>query len=347
MGDYIDYYKGKKVLVTGGAGSIGSQLTKKLVQIGAMVIVLDDLSSGYRWNLPNEADNLLFIQGSITDDIDLKRTFTEEPQIVFHLAAFFANQNSIDYPEKDLHTNGFGILKLLEYSSIYGNLERFVYASSGCSIYGDSKDFPLVETDISTNLSTPYQVTKMLGELYCNYFHKQYNLPTVKTRFFNSYGPGEVPGQYRNVIPNFIFWAMEGKPLPITGSGNETRDFTYVGDIIDGLLRAGYFQEAIEEEFNFCSGKEVEIGKLAKMINDVTGNNGGLEKKPRRRWDTKRRILGSYEKAKNLLGYESQMEFTDGLKNTVSWFERNWDHIKEAACFPPGISSAVREKAAQ
>lgn len=345
--EYLDAYQGKKVLVTGGAGAIGSRLTKKLVDLGAMVIVLDDLSSGYEWNVPGDADNLLFVKGDVNSDIDLKRVFNEEPNLVFHLAAFFANQNSVDYPEEDLKTNGFGTLKMLEYSTLYDRLERFVYASSGCSIYGDSHDFPLKEGDISTHLSSPYQVSKMLGELYCNYFFKQYGLKVVKTRFFNSYGPGEVPGQYRNVIPNFIYWAMNGNCLPITGSGEETRDFTYVEDIVDGMLRAGYFEEAIGEEFNFCTGKEVAVGDLAKMVNEITGNERSIEYLPRRKWDTKKRIVGSYEKAKKRIGYEPQTEFEEGLRKTIEWFENNWDVITKAAKFEPGTSSAVRHEIAK
>jgi len=340
--DYKEYYNGKTVLVTGGAGAIGSRLTRKLADLGAIVIVLDNLSSGYEWNLPGDAGNLLFVEGDVANEIDLKRVFNEKPNIVFHLAAFFANQNSIDYPEKDLRTNGFGILKLLEYSALYGRLERFVYASSGCSIYGNSTNFPLKEDDISMRLSTPYQVTKMLGELYCNYFFKQYDVKVVKTRFFNSFGPGEVPGQYRNVIPNFIYWAMKGLSLPITGTGKETRDFTYVGDIVDGMLRAGYLEGAIGEEFNFASSTETRIIDLANMINKHTGNKAPIKFLERRKWDTKPRLLGSYEKAKKHIGFEPKTSFEQGLKNTIEWFRKNWDNIEKSADFGPGMSSAVR-----
>ena len=142
MEEYLKYYKDKRVVVTGGAGAIGSILTKELVKLGSFVVVVDDLSSGNKWNLPQNASNLLFIEGDIADDIMLKRIFNEEPNVIFHLAAFFANQNSVDYPEKDLNTNGFGILKLLEYAKIYGKLERFVYASSGCSIYPTDAEMP-------------------------------------------------------------------------------------------------------------------------------------------------------------------------------------------------------------
>ncbi|MBN1788441.1 MAG: NAD-dependent epimerase/dehydratase family protein [Sedimentisphaerales bacterium] len=340
--DYKKYYKGKKVLVTGGAGAVGSRLTRALLELGAIVIVLDDLSSAYEWNLPYNAGNLLFVKGDVASDIDLKRVFSEKPALVFHLAAFFANQNSIDYPERDLQTNGFGMLKILEYSAIYNRLERFVYSSSGCSIYGESKNFPLKEEDISMNLGTPYQVTKMLGELYCNYFAKQYGLKVVKARFFNSFGPGEVPGQYRNVIPNFIYRAMKGLPLTVTGDGKETRDFTYVGDIVDGLLRSGYFEEAVGEAFNFASGTETKIIDLANMVNKYTGNKSSIDFLERRKWDTKQRLLGSYEKAGKAIGYKPVMLFEKGLKSTIEWFRDNWDDIDASASFGPGMSSAVR-----
>ena len=134
MEEYKQFYKGKTVLVTGGAGAIGSNLTRELAELGAHVIVVDDLSSGQIWNVPSVA-NVLFVKGSILDEVILKRVFFERPQIVFHLAAFFANQNSVDHPERDLMVNGMGTLRMLEYSVLTG-VERFVYASSGCAIYG-------------------------------------------------------------------------------------------------------------------------------------------------------------------------------------------------------------------
>jgi nucleoside-diphosphate-sugar epimerase len=341
--NYLKHYEGKVILVTGGAGAIGTNLCAALSDAGAkMVIILDDLSSGYTWNIP-QRKNIMFIEGCVTDDVYLKRVFFEKPEYVFHLAAFFANQNSIDYPEKDLKINGFGTLKLLEYS-LFNKVERFIYASSGCSIYGSSAPLPLTEDFMSMNLSTPYQVTKMLGELYCNFFYNHYGLPVVKTRFFNSYGPGEVPGQYRNVIPNFIYWAMKGEALPITGTGKETRDFTYVGDLVDGLLRAGYYESAIGQEFNLASGKETKIIDLAQMINKAVGNKAGIKFVKKRKWDTKSRLLASIDKAKELVGYEPGTDFKDGLKRTIQWFKENQGNIEQSASFGPGISSAVRDK---
>jgi nucleoside-diphosphate-sugar epimerase len=338
---YRQSYDGKRVLVTGGGGSIGTNLVRALVKEGArMVIILDDFSAAYEWNIPS-LPGVMVVRGSVTDDVALKRVFNEGPDLVFHLAAFFANQNSVDYPERDLMVNGMGTLKVLEYSRL-AEVPRVVYASSGCSIYGHEAPLPLREEYMSMHLTTPYQITKMLGELYANFFHHHYEMKIVKTRFFNSYGPGEVPGQYRNVIPNFIYWAMMGKPLQITGNPDATRDFCYVGDLVDGLLRAGYFDAAVGQEFNLASERETRIGTLAEMINEATGNKAGIEIVAKRKWDTKNRLLASVDRARKLIGYEPATRFEDGLEQTIRWFRDNWENIQKSASFGPGISSAVR-----
>ena len=338
-------YKDQTILVTGGAGAIGSNLVRKISETGAhKVIILDDLSASYEWNIPN-LSNVLFVKGSITNDGDLKRVFHENPSYIFHLAAFFANQNSVDYPEKDLLVSQLGTIKMLEYAVLMGGVKRFVYAGSGCAIYGAQAPLPLKEDFISMHLSTPYQISKMSGELYCNFYWHHYGLPIVKTRFFNSYGPGEVPGQYRNVIPNFIYWAMKGQPLPITGKGDMTRDFTFVMDIVDALMKAGYSENAIGKEMNIASAKEIEIVQLAKSINQITGNKKSLVYTDRRKWDTKKRLLASIDRARDILGYDPKTTFEDGLKETVQWFKDNWDDITRDAEFPPGMSSAVEKYA--
>jgi UDP-glucose 4-epimerase len=340
---HLESYRDKVVLITGGAGAIGSNLTRAIAGLGARsVIVLDNLSSSEKWNIP-ALPNVMFVQGDIRDEVKLKRVFFERPELVFHLAAFFANQNSVDHPETDLDVNGMGTLRLLEYG-VFTRVKRFVFASSGCSIYGSAAPLPLREEFMSMHLTTPYQITKMLGELYCNFFRNHHDLPVVKARFFNSYGPGEVPGQYRNVIPNFIYWAMKGEALPITGTGDETRDFTFVGDLVDGLLRAGYYESAIGQEFNLASGKETRIGDLAGMINREVGNEAGIKHSQKRKWDNKSRLLASVDRARDLVGYAPKTEFADGLKGTIDWFRQNWERIERCASFTPGASSAVRDK---
>ena len=155
-----------------------------------------------------------------------------------------------------------------------------------------------------------------------------------------------MPGQYRNVIPNFVYWAMKGLPLPITGTGEETRDFTYVGDIVDGLLRAGAMESAIGQEFNLASGRETQIIDLANMINKATDNAAGVRFAARRKWDTKSRLLASIDRAGKLIGYEPKTRFEEGLENTIQWFRGYWDKIEVSARFGPGVSSAVREMTA-
>jgi nucleoside-diphosphate-sugar epimerase len=332
MEDIYSEYDGKTILVTGGAGAIGGNLCRKLSELNAKkVIILDDLSSSYEWNIP-KAKNIMFVKGSILDDEMLKRVFKERPEYVFHLAAHFANQNSVDNPEVDLMVNGMGILKVLEYSQLV-DIKRFIYSSSGCGVYGLDSKMPFEEHDTSVSLHTPYQVTKLIGELYTNYFHNLYGMSIVNARFFNVFGPGEVPGRYRNVIPNFFYWAMNGKALPITGDGTETRDWTYVDDIISGLLAMGIKEEAIGEAFNLGSAKEHRVIDMANMVNKMAGNDTGIVFAERRNWDVKCRLLSSVEKATKVLGYRPQTKFEDGLDKVHLWFSKNWENIQQTAEF--------------
>ncbi len=332
MEDLYSNYDGKTILVTGGAGAIGGNLCRKLSELNAKkVIILDDLSSSFEWNIP-KAKNIMFVKGSVLDDEMLKRVFKEKPEYVFHLAAHFANQNSVDNPEIDLMVNGMGILKVLEYSQLV-DIKRFIYSSSGCGVYGLDSVMPFEEHDTSISLHTPYQVTKLIGELYTNYFHNLYKLPIVNARFFNVFGPGEVPGRYRNVIPNFFYWAMNGQPLPITGDGTETRDWTYVDDIIRGLLAMGVVEEAIGEAFNLGSAKEHRVIDMANMVNKLAGNEAGIVFAERRNWDVKCRLLSSVEKARKILGYTPKTRFEDGLMNVHQWFDGNCAEILESVEF--------------
>lgn len=327
-----DSFEGKTVLITGGAGAVGRNLVTALNSLKTKkIIILDNLSSSYEWNIP-KSPKIQFIHGDILNDEDLKWAFRDKPDIVYHLAAHFANQNSVDSPETDLMVNGMGILKVLQYAHLI-NVERFVYSSSGCGVYGLESKMPFEEHDISIHLHTPYQVTKLLGELYANYFHNLYELPIVNARFFNSYGPGEVPGKYRNVIPNFFYWAMKGQPLPITGEGTETRDWTYVGDIVNGLLAMGVRDEAMGEAFNLGSGKEQSVIDMANKVNELTGNDAGIRYTERRNWDVKTRLLSCVDKANRVIGYEPKISFDEGLKETHRWFVENWKNIEKSAEF--------------
>ena len=330
--DVLGYYTGKRILVTGGAGCIGSNLIRALLKAEPeKIIVIDDLSASFEWNLPKD-DKVVFIRGSILNEEKMKRAFSFKPHYVFHLAAHFANQNSVDHPETDLLVNGLGTLKTLQYAHLVG-VERFVFASSGCSVYGSQAPLPLREDYVSLHLDTPYQINKLVGELYCNYFYDYYRLPVAIARYFNVYGPGEVPGKYRNVIPNFMWWAMNKQPLPITGTGEETRDFTFVEDIVDGTLRMGVVKEAVGEAINLASETETRVIDLANWINEMTGNDAGVLFKPRRDWDKVVRRRASIEKARKLLGYEPKTDMKKGLKRVYDWFRENWENIEKSVEF--------------
>ncbi|MGA7075314.1 MAG: NAD-dependent epimerase/dehydratase family protein [Halobacteriota archaeon] len=332
MDSPFEAYAGKTVLITGGAGAIGSNLAHRLAELETeRIIILDNLSSSYAWNVPR-GPNIQFIKGDILDEEMLRFAFKTKPDVVFHLAAHFANQNSVDYPETDLMVNGLGMLKVLQYSHLSG-VERFVYTSSGCGVYGVCSTMPFEEHDVSISLHSPYQVTKLLGELYTNCFYNLYGLPIVNVRLFNVYGPGEVPGKYRNVIPNFFYWAMKGQALPITGDGTETRDWTFVDDAVNGLLAGGVTQEAVGEAINIGSGAEHRVVDMARIVNKLTGNKSGIQHTERRDWDAKPQLLSSIDKARRLIGYQPQVTFKDGLRKVHEWFVENWENIEESAEF--------------
>ncbi|MBI5236964.1 MAG: NAD-dependent epimerase/dehydratase family protein [Deltaproteobacteria bacterium] len=313
-------------LVTGGAGAIGSTLVRRLLSSGApRVIVIDNLTSGYRWLLP-EDERLVFINDDIaglsSEKLALKDAF------VFHLAAFFANQNSVDHPEDDLHTNGLGTLRVLKWAA-ENKSRRVIYSSAGCSIAGHGIDGPIREDmPVSLHLDTPYQITKALGEFYCNYY--QNLVSTARCRFFNSYGPGEVPGFYRNVIPNFIWLALNNRPLTITGTGEETRDFIYVDDLIDGIILAATVPEAGGRAFNLGTGVQTRIGDLAETVIRLTGSKSAIVYGKRRAWDKSTHRQADMSLASGALNFKPTVKVEVGLGRTIEWFRRNFDRIKES-----------------
>jgi UDP-glucose 4-epimerase len=326
-------YEGKTILVTGGAGCIGSALCRRLSELKAQkIIILDNLSSSCEWTVPVEV-NIKFLRGDILDDGILYGVFAEKPEYVFHLAAHSGNQNSVDHPERDLMVNGLGILMMLRKAYQCG-VKRFVYSSAGNGVYGLESSLPFKEEDVSIRLQTPYQVTKLLGELYTNCYHYLYQVPIVNARFSDVFGPGEVPGRYRSVIPNFFYWGMNNQQLPIPGDGSETRDWTYVDDIVTGLLQMGICEEAVGEAINLGSGLEISMLEMAKMVNRLTGNNAGVNFTKPREWEVQKRVVLSIEKAQKLLGYQPRTSFTEGLRHVNRWFKENWTAIEESVEFP-------------
>ncbi len=325
-------YRGTRALVTGGAGAIGGRLVRRLRAVGcATVTVLDDFSSAYEWNAP-AGEGVRLVRGDILDPVALAEAFDPAPHFVFHLAAFFANQNSVEHPERNLEVNGLGTLRVLE-AARGAAPKRVIVASSGCGTYGPATPMPFREESVSLRMGTPYQITKLLGEMYGLYFHDHFGLPVAVARLFNVFGPGEVPGRYRNVIPNFLYWAMAGRPLPVYGTGDETRDWTFVEDTLDGLLAMGLREGAVGEAINLASGRSTTVREMAEEVNRLTGNAGGIELLPRRDWDTKPHLLASIDKAAEILDYQPATRFADGVAAVHEWFSANWNHILESAAF--------------
>ncbi len=313
----------RNILVTGGAGMIGSHLVEALLDRGCEISVIDNFSSGYPQNIA-EYPNARLFNLDIADDEGLDEVFENGYDVVFHLAANFANRNSVDHPERDLLTNGLGILKILDRCRRF-DVSRFAYASSSC-VYGNSVG-AMDEATTEFDPGTPYAMTKLLGEQYTRFYSDYHGLSTVILRYFNCYGPREFPGKYRNVIPNFLYRALCGQPLKITGNGEETRDFCYVTDLVIGTILAAEYQGESAEIFNISGGRPTRILELAEKINDLTGNRGGIAIEGRRTWDHVVHRQPSTCKAEDDLGYSPKTSLDVGLKNTLAWMITQMDDI--------------------
>jgi len=305
-----------RILITGGAGFVGTNLTNKLINDGYEVIIIDDLSSGYKKSINSEA---IFIQGSIVDDQALSECFGYKPDYVIHLAALFANQNSVDHPAEDLSTNGLGTIKVLDWCKKM-DVKKVVYTSSSC-VYGNKEI--MKESDLDFHPDTPYAITKLLGERYVNFWTSHHGLDIASVRLFNVYGPGDFPGLYRSVLPNFIELAINNKPLVITGNGNETRDFCYVDDTVNGICAVLFNKTTPGDVFNIATGEGTSILEIANFINLYCKNNSEIIFKPRRDWDCVLHRKANIDKISSLLKYSSHTSIEDGLKKTCEWIIQN------------------------
>lgn len=309
----------KNILVTGGAGAIGSNLVNQLSEIPSRrVTVLDNLSSGHVENIIMRK-NVRFIQGSVESDEDLRQAISESTDVVFHLAANFANQNSVDFPQRDLQVNGMGTLKILLHS-VENKVKKFVYTSSSC-VYGDRNE-PLDEKCQEYSLDTPYAITKLLGERYVRFFTQHHGLNAVTLRYFNVYGPNEYPGKYRNVIANFFVKAMRNEEIVITGTGEETRDFNYVKDSVRATILASENDGAVGKVINVASGRETTINDLVKLILRIADSKSNVVYRERRNWDSVTRRVASVELAKEVLGYQPEVALESGLRQYYEWLKK-------------------------
>ena len=278
--------------------------------------MLDDFSQSEPGNLPRH-QNLIVIKGGITDKKTLSKVFSKRFDYVFHLAARFANELSVKDPLEDLRVNVQGTLQVLLYTSRQ-KPERFLYTSSS-SLYGHQQN-PVMKEDLMPKPSTPYATSKLAGEYYCRSIHELYGMDYTIVRLSNSYGPYDPPGRYRNVIPNFFENAMQGKQLTITGTGKETRDFTFVEDCIDGIILAATKKVGKNEIFNLGTGKETQILDIAKLILNITGSKSKIGYKPMRNFDHVKRRKMDISKARKMIGYNPSTTIEEGLEKTYEWF---------------------------
>ncbi len=313
----------KKVIVTGGAGFIGSHLAEELVGRGYQVVILDDLSTGKIENIQEllKKDNVRFVRGSITN-LPLLKKALQDAHFVFHLAALSSVPRSIDNPQASHEVNVNGTLNVLLAAKEH-HVKKVIYASSS-SVYGDTPTLPKKEDMIPHPLS-PYAVTKLAGEYYCQVFGGVYQLPVVCLRYFNVYGPRQDPAsQYAAVIPRFIKWALAGNSPVIFGDGEQTRDFTYVKDTVEATILAAESEAC--GVFNIARGESVTINQLAKLIIELIGCDIKPVHQEPRAGDI-RHSLADISKAK-AFGYEPKYGLEAGLAETIGWFNEKQVKIK-------------------
>jgi len=312
-----------KWLVTGGAGFIGSNIVDELVRRGEEAIVLDNFASGKRKNLAESIDKIKLVEGDIRDK-DLLESILPGTDFILHQAALRSVPKSIDNPLEYDEVNVHGTLNLLLQAKKAG-VKRVVFASSS-SVYGEADSFPQKETDPPLLIS-PYAANKLSGEYYCRIMSKVYGLETVALRYFNVFGPRQsLDDEYAVVVPKFIHSCLNNEAIPIHGDGEQSRDFTFVANIVEANILAATAKLTPEHTpgvcsgvFNIACGKEQSILLLAKTLKNLTGADSVIEHQDSRTGDV-RRTLADISKAKKLLGYRPIIGFEEGLKKTVSYF---------------------------
>ena len=315
-----------RILVTGGAGFIGSNLCEALMNLGHIVTCLDNFSTGRKKNIETFVghDNFHLIEGDIRD-LNTCKSAVENQDFVLHQAALGSVPRSIDNPINTNSVNIDGFLNMLV-ASKEANIQRFIYAASS-STYGDSSALPKVEEVIGNPLS-PYAVTKLVNEQYARVFHQLYGLNVVGLRYFNVFGRRQDPeGAYAAVIPKFARTLITGGTVQINGDGTNTRDFTYIENVIQAnlLCLSTPNVEVIGEVFNVAGGERTSLVEMVKMMREHLGtlnieiSDSQIQYGPQRVGDIPH-SWASIEKAKKMMGYEPQFNFYNGLKAAVQWY---------------------------
>jgi UDP-glucose 4-epimerase len=306
-----------RILVTGGAGFIGSHIVEELLHRGDTVRVLDNFSTGIRENLGSFRGNLEILEGDLRD-VETVRAAVRDMQQVFHLAAFISVSQSMSDPEACFAINVGGTVTLLEAARQAG--ARKVVISSSTAVYGDTDVFPTTEETPLCPLS-PYALSKQVNELYARLYTRTLGLPVIALRYYNVYGPRQRPdSDYAAAIPIFVRQLKAGKTISIFGDGKQSRDFIFVKDVVRANLLAAE-SDAAGESFNICTGRETTLLDLMEELSEISPHP------PKVQFDAPRpgdiyRSLGSPEKAAGLLGFRAETNLAKGLAQTVDWMNR-------------------------
>lgn len=333
-------YEGANVLVLGGAGFVGSNLVAELLLRDVKTVtIVDNLLSSTIQNVPDDR-RVDFRLGSIADSQILSK-LPKNLDYVWHLACFHGNQSSIADPLRDHQNNTLTSLKLFDHLSKFETMPNVVYAAAGCAVAVKTASDPVATSEdapVWLFHDSPYSISKIVGEMYGNYYWQQFGLPFVRARFQNVYGPREYLGAgqwrgtpatvWRNVVPTFIWRALNDMPMSLHDEGRPTRDFIYVRDLVEGLLRCAKLERP-GEAYNLAPGKETSIRHLAELIIELSQSKSVINLEPRRDWDNSIRRYGDPSKSLTSLGFQAGTSLRDDIKKTLEWTILNRDAIDQ------------------
>lgn len=308
------------VLVTGGAGFVGSHIAAGLIESGARVRVIDDLSTGHRENLEEIGGEIDFIKASLTDEGATRRAL-EDVEVVFHEAALPSVPRSVNSPRETHAACVDGTFTLLLAAKERG-VRRIVYAASS-SAYGDQPTLPKVE-EMRPDPLSPYAVAKLVGEYYCQVFSRVYGLETVSLRYFNVFGPRQDPSsQYSGVISRFISALLLGEPPVIFGDGEQSRDFTYVANVVAANLSAAETKTGIGHVINVANGERTTLNQLLDILKRLTGREDARAEFRAPRTGDVKHSLADNRRAVEMLGYQNLVGLEEGLQLTIDWWKQS------------------------
>jgi nucleoside-diphosphate-sugar epimerase len=309
----------EKFLVTGGAGFIGSNICRKLVSQGCFVRVLDNLLTGKKSNLADVIEEVEFIEADMGDS-EVAQSAMKDVDVVLHQGALPSVPRSVDDPAAT-HKHCVDATFTLLLAARDAGVKRFVYAASS-SAYGDTPTSPKVETMPPSPLS-PYAVGKLVGEYYCSVFSQVFGLETISLRYFNVFGPHQDPmSQYAAAIPAFVTAILKGEPPTIYGDGEQSRDFTYIDNVVEANLLAARAKKTKGEVINIACGQAVTVNEIIDMVNELLGKNVKPTYAAPRPGDVKH-SLADITLARKLIGFTPMVQFREGLEKAIDWYRDN------------------------